>query len=170
MNSTWSQQMLESDDARGGHELVPRRDGPWTGLLVRLFAGPLDRELAKGRSPESGRLLAARARRLVSPQARGALARDWEHLLAQSHRPPAPRSPRAPVWRARVNAAEAEVKEMLEAILVPLPVPVRGVAIASWLLTDGAGPLYRGASSEELLSALRQAREAADPWIALSAP
>ena len=32
----------------------------------------------------------------------------------------------------------------------PGPVPARGVAMVSLLLTDGAGPLYREASAEDL--------------------
>jgi len=49
--------------------------------LARALSFRLDRRLAAGRSPESDRLLAARAQHLVSAATRHALADDWEHLL-----------------------------------------------------------------------------------------
>jgi hypothetical protein len=48
-----------------------------------------------------------------------------------------------PICHDRVITSEFEIREMLDALpMAPLPVPARGVAMASWLLIDGAGPVY----------------------------
>lgn len=130
---------------------------PWLRLLARLLASRLDRRLASGLPPESGVLVAARAERLVSPLHRWTLAQNWEALLAQVHRPPAMREPRVQVCRARIMAAEVEVRAMLRALVTPLPVSARGVALVNRLLCDGAGPLYNRHSMTDLDSLVREA-------------
>src|ERR1700733_15192795 len=92
-----------ADEARSRAARHPRRstliltDGPgWRPrritdrALARAFGGRLDRRLAAGRSPESARLLAARAQDLVSPATRQALADDWEYVLDRAKNAPAP--------------------------------------------------------------------------------
>lgn len=128
-----------------------------------LFASSLDRQLAQGRSPESNRLLAARAQLLVSPAMRRALAQNWEHLVGQARTPPVQRDPRVPLNRARIIACEPAIQEMLNALLAPLPVPARGPAMVSCLLSDGTGPLYDRRCSTGLGIALREATEQLDP-------
>jgi len=65
-------------------------------LLARLFGASLDRRLATGSAPESGRLLAIRAQQIVALRSRRELARHWEHLLTVATRPPRPGAPAQP--------------------------------------------------------------------------
>lgn len=174
-----------TDDTRhrvGGH---PRRntlvltDGPGPGLLTwrscgiadralaRALGSRLDRHLADGHSPESARLLAARAQDLVSVPTRQALADNWEHLLDWAKHAPAPTMGRMALNRDRILAAEAEVHEMAACLRTPLPVRAAGVAAASVLLTDGAGPVYNRRASPALREALQLAIAQLDPSVAL---
>jgi hypothetical protein len=57
---------------------------------------------------------------------------------------------------------------MLDALVTPLPVPARGVAMALRLLCDGAGPLYDPHSKTDLVAALREARGQLDPAMPLT--
>jgi hypothetical protein len=160
---------LLTSDPSDPDRIVPRSEGPWVRLLVRLFALSLDRQLADGCSPEDSRLLAARADWLVSPSQREALADSWDRLVARAHRPQRARTCRVPLCRERVVAAEADVRDLRSALLAPLPVPVRGVAAADQLLRDGEGPLYRRACSADLRVELRAATAQLSPWLALGA-
>jgi hypothetical protein len=144
-------------------QLTIRINRGWARIVARLLAPSLDRQLAQGCSPESSRLLAARAQVLVSPAMRLALAQDWENLLVQAHRPPAMRDPRVPLNRDCIVAYESEILEMLNALVAPLPAPARGTAMVSWLLSDGTGPLYGRRRSTELGTALREAMAQLDP-------
>ena len=58
-----------------------RRRDRW---LARVRASSLDRQLAAGCPAGSSRLLALRAREIVSPAGRRELARRWEHVLDQA--------------------------------------------------------------------------------------
>jgi hypothetical protein len=155
-----------------GDPVVLRSQTNGTGrrLLARLAASRLDRQLASGVPPESSGLLAARAEDLVSPPVRRALARRWESILVQVHRPPVMRDPRVRLCRQRIIAAEDEVRAMVRALMAPLPVPPRGVAMVNQLLGDGAGPLYNPDSAIDVGTALRMATELLDPTVPLSQP
>jgi hypothetical protein len=59
--------------------------------------------------------------------------------------------------RDRVAAAEHDVRAMIGVLRGPLPVTVRGVAMAGYLLTDGTGPLYDRHSPIALDAAVREA-------------
>ena len=131
-----------------------RRRDRW---LARLRAPSLDRQLAAGCPAGSSRLLALRAREIVSPAGRRELARRWEHVLDQGRRPPVPRTPRAPLCRDRIAAAEPEVRDMLAILRGPFPVTVRGAAAASSLLGDGTGPLHNRHCGRGLDEAVREA-------------
>jgi hypothetical protein len=104
---------------------------------------------------------------LVSPVSRRVLAQDWENLVRQAHRLPVMRDPRAPLNRAGVVECEGAVHRMLDGLLAPGPTPVRGVAMVSWLLRDGTGPLYNHRRSAELEDALGEATALLDPWVSL---
>ncbi len=138
-------------------------------LLARLFAGRLDVRLASGRAPESSRLLAARARQLASLPVRRSLARNWRDLSAEANRPPTVRTPRAPLCRDRIVAAQSSIRALCKALSTTLPVPARGVAMASQLLCDGTGPLYNPSCATDLAAALDQVIESLDPAVALAA-
>jgi hypothetical protein len=139
-------------------------------LLGRMFGSSLDRELAAGRPPESGRRLAARADDIVSLRKRQALARNWEHLLEMARRPLGPGSARTLLRRDQIAAAEPEVREMMARLLAPLPVAARGVAAASVLLTDATGPLYNRRNHTALVTVLRAATVQLDPAASLLEP
>ena len=129
-------------------------------VLARMFGASLDRQLASGQAAESDRLLAARAQRIVSLPRRQALARDWEHLLEVAHRAP---TPAVPLCRGRIAAAEPRIRELVTCLRVPLPVPARGVAAATVLLTDATGPLYHRRSQGALDDLLGDAIAQLDP-------
>jgi hypothetical protein len=130
---------------------------PWDRLLVRLRAPSLDRQLAAGRSPGSGPALVLRAGEIISPPGRRELAQRWEHVLDLARRPPAAMTPRGPLCRGRIAAAERDVQEMLAVLTGALPITARGAAMASVLLSDGIGPLHNRRSPLDLGAEVRQA-------------
>jgi hypothetical protein len=137
--------------------------------LARVSALRLDRYLASGHAPESGRLLAARAQYLASPPARRALADDWEYLLDRAKHSPSPSLGRMALRRDRIVAAEPELREMVACLRASLPVAASGIAAASLLLTDGAGPLHNPGAHLGLVDALRLAITQLDPHVPLFA-
>jgi hypothetical protein len=155
------------EDGRRPGRLVCVTSSRWLGPISRLVGGRLDRQLACGRPPESNRLLAARAVWLVSASALMGLAGNWADVLERVQRPRYPRDPCIPVCRDRVITARPEVEQLLRALAVPAPRPVRGAAMASWLLSDGSGPLYNPRSPRELDAALRETIEQLDPSLPL---
>lgn len=157
-------------DPAGSGLLVTRSCRIVDQVLARAFGASLDRQLAGGRAPESSRLLAARAQRIVSLGHRRALAQNWAHLLEMAGRGPAPGPSRTPICHRRIAAAEADVHELVTQLLVPLPVAARGVAAASVLLTDATGPLYNRRSCAALDGLVRTAMAHLDPSTALHRP
>jgi hypothetical protein len=142
--------------------------GTRNSLLLRLKAGRLDADLAAGCSPESTPRHESRARHLVDPQTRHALAASWEHLLAVTARRTRGLSGRVPLQRERVHRAEPEIREMIAALRTTGPMPVRGVAIATTLLTDGCGPVYDRNAPNDLTAMLDLAIEQMDPELPLA--
>jgi hypothetical protein len=150
------------DDDRAG--LALRRLRPWHRLLAHCQAGRLDRELADGASPEASAILAARAMRLTSLGYRRDLAVSLQRIVAAtgepvpvrsapvaaSKSPGAARPPRVPLRRARISRSAPLLAELASRMAAPGPVPVRGVAIVTRLLSEGTGPLYREASRDDL--------------------
>lgn len=59
--------------------------------------------------------------------------------------------------------AECDIRAMVSALSAPVPTPVRGVAMASWLLSDANGPLYNRHSTTDLVTLLRQSMTELDP-------
>jgi hypothetical protein len=87
------------------------------------------------------------------------LGDSWEGLLVQAGRSPVMRDPRAPFNRRAIIECASDIQEMLKALLALLAllaVPARGPAMASWLLRDGAGPIYNRHRSGALGAALRE--------------
>jgi hypothetical protein len=155
-------------DRHDPRRLTVRRNGPWTRLAVRMQATRLDQLLADGRSPESGRLLAARAHQLTSPSARHDLAQDWAQLL-ETHRGPLMRNPRVPLDRQRIRRCEPQIRRLIHALLTPLPTPARGAAMATHLLGDGSGPLHHPHRADDLQAALNAAIANLHPALPLTA-
>jgi hypothetical protein len=108
-------------------------------------------------------LLAARAQQLVAPSMRRSVAQGWRTLLDRARRGPVGRSSRVALPRQSVVACEPEINEMVEALTRPVPSSARGVATASWLLTDGTGPLYQCRHPDALRAVLRRAITQLDP-------
>src|SRR4029077_6544644 len=123
----------DPDDLVLGDPLGLRPSGPADRGRARAFGASLDAQLAAGVPPESSRLLAARAREIVTLPRRQGLARDWEHLLrvARSTTPGQPRRVRA----APIAKEGPAIRELAERLGPPLPVGARGVAMATVLLT-----------------------------------
>jgi hypothetical protein len=150
------------DDDRAG--LALRRLRPWHELLARCQAERLDRALAEGASPEASAALAARAMRLTSLDFRRALAASLRRIvlaagepelvrsaqLAASKSPGAGRPPRVPLRHARISQSAQLLAEVATRLAAPGPVPARGVAMVTRLLSEGTGPLYREASRDDL--------------------
>jgi hypothetical protein len=135
-------------------------------VLARWRGFSLDARLAAGAPPEGTRLLAVRARMLVSAGRRERLARNWDLLVRSARQRPAGRL-RVPLCRDRILAAEPDIRAMERALRARLPVPVRGVAMASSLLADATGPVYNRRSAVELGDALRAALAHLDPSASL---
>jgi hypothetical protein len=152
----------------------PRRLGD--GVLARVFGASLDVSLAAGCPPESSRLLAARARDIVSLRRRRSMAGSWEHVLRVAHR--AQRAGHAgsrataaavPVCADRLVAAEPAIRDLMNRLAAPLPVPARGVAMARVLLTDATSPVYRRRADVALGDAVAAAAAQLDPALPLLA-
>jgi hypothetical protein len=143
--------------------LTACRDGQWSRILSTVRSSSLDHQLADGHAPEESRLLAVRAHRLVSSPTRGAVAQGWRTVLARARTTPAGRSSRAALPRRSIVACEPEINQMVEALTRPVPSSARGVATASWLLSDGTGPLYQCRHPDALRAVLRQALAQLDP-------
>jgi hypothetical protein len=161
-----SKTVLVQTDSPGSGQLVIRPAGTTSRLLARLFGLSLDRRLASGEVPESGRLLAVRAQQLVALRWRRELARHWEHLLAAARRPSRSGS-QAWLSRDKILAAEADVRELAAQLRAPLPVRAAGVAAAHVLLTDATGPLYNRRNGTALTAELREISAQLDPGLPL---
>lgn len=158
------------DDTEQSLRVGGRRLRIWHRALAR-FLGPLqDGGLAAGCSPDGDQRRAARARTLVAPASRHRLARDWENLLRAAGERRAAIDIRAPLCRRRILAAESDIRSLAYALRSPLPVPVRGVAMAMTLLTDGSGPVYNHACATDLSAAVQEAIRHMDPWSELMGP
>ncbi len=140
----------------------------WIRLLAHLRASSLDRQLASGLAPESSRTMAARAEMLVSRPRRLSLAENWRDLSERAAGKPIVLTGRAPLCRDRIIGADSHICEMVQALSTSLPVPAQGVAMASWLLADGAGPVYNRKCAVDLSDALGRVVELLDPTRALS--
>ncbi len=153
--------------------LTVRRVRPWHRVLARGLAARLDRELADGAQPEARAVLAARAMVLTSMKYRRGLATSLRRilsaassaetrprLLAASRSAGAARQPHVPLRRDRIARSAAELAGLAGCLAEQGPVPVRGVAMVSHLLSDGGGPLYRADSRDELDTVIERASQA----------
>jgi hypothetical protein len=132
-------------------------------IVFRLSCFRLDTELAAGQPAETSGRHGRRARMLVAPSARRSLAAGWEHLLTVATRPARGLSGRAPIGRRQVLRAEPEIRDLIGALNASGPVPVQGVALARLLLTDGTGPVYNRAATDDLAQRVSQAVLELDP-------
>jgi hypothetical protein len=105
------------------------------------------------------------------------MAGNWEHVLraarrAQRARRVGSRAPAAavPVRAERVVAAEPAIRDLMNRLAAPLPVPARGVAMARVLLTDATSPVYNSRAGIALGEAVAAAAAELDPTLPLLAP
>jgi hypothetical protein len=139
---------------------------PWrVRVLARLQAPWLDLALASGTDPSDSPQLERRAAHLLSHLHRvrvvGALRRGRRSAGPRID----PGDLRVPVDAEEVRLAEAQLVELEDLLISPTQVYAQGVAMASQIVGDGAGPLYaprrRGELREcvdRVLAALRGAR------------
>ncbi len=135
----------------------------WHRIQVLLRCLDLDRELARGASPDASVELAVRARMLLREATRRSLAQAVIRLLAATGPRPAGRTAQVPVNRQGVRAARPELAALLTRLLDGRPVEVRGLARLSELLSDGTGPLYRAADPLNLAAAFREVLDSLYP-------
>jgi hypothetical protein len=118
--------------------------GIWLRCTTRWRARELDRQLAAGADPMQsdelslrvGQLGSSRSRRRIACAFRGAVS-----LAEQDAYPVMMAAP--PIQRAAVRTNAGLLLEIAERLLSCEPIGVRGLAIASQLLEDRRGPLYR---------------------------
>ena len=148
--------LLHDDQGR----LALRRLWPWQRLLARAAPARLDHALAEGASPEESASLATRAAQLTSTEFRRDLAASLRRILVTTGEPALPvaassplgaaRPLRVPLRSTRIHQSAPLLAELASRLLEPGPVPVRGVAMVTEMLADGAGPLYRDAARDDL--------------------
>ncbi len=138
-------------------------------LLARLLATSLDHQLAAGRLPLPGTALARHAGQITTPAARTELTRRWHKVLNLAGRPAVSLAPRAPLRLRDVAESEADIRKLIAILASSRPIAARGAAAASWLLTDGTGPLYNGHAPVDLADAIRAAIRDLDPAASTSA-
>jgi len=143
-------------------------------LRIRLDAlvrrASLDAQLVEGRNPRTSAELELRAAQLTRGAERRRLSAAFREAVREAERPVSRRglSPRVPVNRRAVLACRSQLEELADRLVaVEHPRP-RGVAIARWLLVDGAGPLYARARADRLPNVIHAAQRALGNGQALS--
>jgi hypothetical protein len=131
-------------------------------LAARWRALALDHALACGAAPERDAVTFLRARRLVSRKVRDETAHSLQRLVACSGWHPPWSRPHSYVLSSRVALAGPALTALSDALSGPQPVQPRGVALARQLLTDGAGPLYRAATPDTIVTMAEEALRALD--------
>jgi hypothetical protein len=89
-------------------------------------------------------------------------------LLEQARKPGTVRDPHVHLCRDRILSSEGDLRAVIRALLAPLPITARGVAIARRLLIDGTGPVYNPQCQVDLQAALRAAASQLDPALPLA--
>lgn len=113
-------------------------------IVARLRADKFDKMLAVGVPARQGSALAVHAERLTTSQEREAIARSLRREFESARRATAVASSCIPVQRADVLAAEDLIEALTLRLHSPQPVQARGMARLRKILSDGAGPMYRG--------------------------
>jgi len=139
-------------------------DRPSVLLRLRVFTRrrALDIELANGADPTTNLALALRARQLVARTTRDMFAFSLEALVREAARPPLSHGMAISLPRREITAARPTLLGLAAALRAERPVYARGMALVSWLLTDGAGPAYDAHARDDLRHVLALAVEALD--------
>ena len=122
----------------------------------------LDERLASGAAPAASPELELRAAQLMATSERERIATGIEQSVAQavSQWPPAA-AQFVPLARPRIRECAPELLAIARRLRDDEPVDVRGVAMASQLLSDGTGPLHRDGRGD-LVHRARSVRLALD--------
>jgi hypothetical protein len=132
-------------------------------LRTRWQRDGLDEKLAYGADPTASGELALRASQLRSRKGRVEIATGIERVLHEvSDQWPPVVSQIVPVHHSAVRENAGDIYALTRRLRGGAPIDVRGAAIASRLISDGSGPLYRHGSGD-LAHAVRAARLALDP-------
>jgi hypothetical protein len=139
-------------------------DRPSPQLRQRVFARrrALDLDLADGADPAASAALALRARQLVAPTTRHALAASLEALVDEAMRPPAHLGIGVPLPRREILEARPMLLRLAACLRAERPVYARGMALLSWLLAEGAGPAYNAHARTDLREMLAAVADALD--------
>jgi len=125
--------------------------GIWLRCTTRWRARELDRQLAAGADPMRSDELSLRVGQLGSTRGRHRIACALRGAVALAERDAYPVMLAAsPIQRSAVRASGGLLLEIAERLLSGEPVGVRGVAIASLLVEDRRGPLYRDDAARPL--------------------
>jgi len=118
--------------------------GVWLRCVAWSHARELDRQLAAGVDPMQSDELSLRVGQLGSSRNRRRIACGLRGAVALAERDAYPIMVAAPrIRRAAVRASGGLLLEIAERLHSCDPVGVRGLAIASQLIEDRRGPLYR---------------------------
>jgi len=125
--------------------------GVWLRCVTWSDARELDRQLAAGVDPMQSDELSLRVGQLGSPRSRRRIACGLRGAVALAERDAYPVMLAAPrIQRAAVRASGGLLLEIAERLVSCQPVGVRGLAIASRLIEDPRGPLYRDNAARPL--------------------
>jgi hypothetical protein len=112
-------------------------------ILARLQAPWLDLALASGADPAGSPQLERRTAHLLSHLNRVRVVGAVRQSRRSAGTRIDPRDPHVPVDPEEVRLAERQLIELEELLIGTAPVYCRGVAMASQILSEGTGPLYR---------------------------
>ena len=134
------------------------------GLRMRVWAGALalDRRLAEGASPANSPELELRARQLLGARSRRALSGALTTAVDVARQPK--RGPGAvPLATTGIRDAAGLVRALAGDLTSISDPPVRGVALASFLVCDPMSPLYNRHSRVTVAEIAGRARAALSP-------
>jgi len=142
-------------DQRNPGCVIVERTRATARVRVRMRARQLDRDLARGISPDSSVCLSVRAHDLIGQRARGALARAIRRLLDDATGPVQSGHFNVPICRSKVRRSKGTLEKLGDRLLGDGPLDARGLAQLRLLLSDGAGPIYSHPGANDLEPALQ---------------
>jgi hypothetical protein len=124
--------------------------GFWLRCTTRWRARELDRQLAAGADPMQSDQLSLRVGQLGLTRSRRRIACALRGAVALAERDAYPVMMAPPIRRSAVRASGGLLLEIAERLQSCDPVGVRGLAIASQLIEDRRGALYRDNAARPL--------------------
>jgi hypothetical protein len=143
-------------DKRNPGCLIVERSRAVAHVRARMGARQLDRELARGASPDSSAVLSVRAHDLIGVRTRSVLAQSIRRLVQDTTRPLRPLHFSVLICRSKIWRCRHTLEELADRLLSAEPLDARGLAQLRLLLSDGAGPLYGRPGEDDLAPALER--------------